>query len=271
MAPYLRFFFAVLTILSFARAMARERKPDVCPADANEFTAVETKAQSGDAVAQTALASCYDLGRHVPPNGKESIRWLTEAANQGYVAAEYELGRIYLYGRGIPADYAKALLWESKAAEQGDARAQRDLAFMYERGFGVPADLAKAAEWNRKAAAQGQADAQLELARRAVQQSDCSEAIHQYKEAAAHGQASAPYELGKLYLTRKCGADRNHALLWFMIGSWLGSEESKSEAAKLAQAVSAQQKKRADAAARKWIKAHPGAQRKEDDDEKEER
>ena len=90
-----------------------------------------------------ALAICYDLGMHVKPDGKESIRWITKAANQGYAPAEYELGRIYLYGRGIPVDYAQALIWERKAAEQGDPRAQRDLAFMYERGFGVAADPAK--------------------------------------------------------------------------------------------------------------------------------
>jgi uncharacterized protein len=202
----------------------------------------------------------------VQPNGKESIRWLTEAANRGYAPAEYELGRIYLYGRGIPADYVKALLWESKAAEQGDPRAQRDLAFMYERGFGVPADPAKAADWNRKAAAQGQADAQLELARRAAQQPDCSEAIRQYKEAAAHGQALAPYELGKLYLSGKCGADRNSALLWFTIGAQLGLDDSKSEAAKLARAVSARQKKRAEAAAEKWIRNHPSLQKEKENE-----
>lgn len=264
-APRSRFLFVALAILSIASAAAQERKPDVCPDDGGEFTAIETRAHAGDPVAQTALASCYDLGRHVQPNGKESIRWLTEAANKGYAPAEYAMGRIYLYGRGIQADYAKALLWESKAAEQGDARAQRDLAFMYERGFGVPADAAKAAEWNRKAAAQGQADAQLELARRAAQQSDCPEAIHKYKEAAAHGQALAACELAEIYLD-KCGADRNAALLWFTIGAQLGSEDSKAEAAKLAQTVSARQKKHADAAAEKWMKNHPGLLKENESD-----
>ena len=45
------------------------------------------------AAAQTDIGfSCYDLGMHVKPDGKESIRWITKAANQGYVPAEYELG-----------------------------------------------------------------------------------------------------------------------------------------------------------------------------------
>jgi hypothetical protein len=250
------------------------------------------------------MASCYDLGLHVRPDGKESIRLLTEAANQGYAPAEYELGRIYLYGRGIPIDYVKALLWERKAAEQDDPRAQRDLAFMYERGFGVPADPAEAAKWNRKAAAQGQPDAQthlakaldegagvsrdphearqwygkaatqeqpaaqLELARKLAQVPDCAEAIRWYKEAAIHGQTAAMYELGKLYLGSKCRADQNQAFIWFTIGGRFGSRESKAEAERLAQALTPAQKKRARLVVERWIQKHPGAEKEEDEEEK---
>ena len=261
----------VLIIVSTALPVAQERRPDVCPRDAAGFAAIQKRAEAGDAVAQTALASCYDLGRHVQPNGKQSIRWLTEAANQGYAPAEYELGRIYLYGRGVPADYSRALLWESKAAGQGDARAQRDLAFMYERGFGVPADPAKALEWNRQAAAQGQADAQLELARKFAKRPDCMNAVRWYKEAAAHGHPAATYELGKLYLTHKCGSDRNKALMWFTIGARFGSEDSKAEIAKLARTMSAAEKRRAEIAADKWVTTHAGAQQEGEGNEKEER
>ena len=217
-------------------AAQQQGKSDVCPREAPDFTAIQQRADANDPAAQTALASCYDLGMHVKPDGKESIRWLTKAANQGYAPAEYELGRIYLYGRGIDTDYAQALMWERKAAEQGDPRAQRDLAFMYERGFGVAADPAQAAEWNRKAALQGNAEAQLhlakglnegvgvskdpeearkwyakaarqeqpvaqlELARESAGQGNCPVAVHWYEEAAGHGQAQAMYELGRLYL-----------------------------------------------------------------------
>src|SRR5579864_7743286 len=220
-----------LTIISFSVAGAQAGKSDVCPRDDKDFMAVQQRAGSNDPAAQMALASCYDLGLHVQPDGKESIRWITKAGNQGYGPAEYELGRIYLYGRGINIDYAQALLWERKAAEQGDPRAQRDLAFMYERGFGVAADPAKAAEWNQKAAAQGNAEAQLhlakaldegagvnkdakearewygkaarqeqpaaqlELARQSAGQGNCPVAAHWYEEAAGHGEAQAMYEL----------------------------------------------------------------------------
>src|SRR5882757_246987 len=102
MTPGYPFRLFALTILSFSVAAAQAGKSDACPRDDKDFTAVQQSADANDHAAQMALASCYDLGKHVKPDGKESIRWITKAANQGYVPAEYELGRIYLYGRGIP-------------------------------------------------------------------------------------------------------------------------------------------------------------------------
>src|SRR4029077_19530155 len=162
-------------------------RSNVCPREAKDFAVIQQRAETKDPVAQTALSSCYDLGQHVQPDGKESIRLLTEAAGQGYAPAQYEIGRIYLYCRGMPADYAKALLWERKAAEQGDPRAQRDLAFMYERGFGVAADPAQAAAWNGKAAAQGEPEAQLHLA----QALDEGKGVRKDTEAASRWYAKA--------------------------------------------------------------------------------
>jgi hypothetical protein len=298
-----RLFLLAIATLSFGIARSQEARTQVCPRDDKDFTAIQQRADANDPVAQTALASCYDLGMHVKPNGRESIRWITKAANQDYVPAEYELGRIYLYGRGIPIDYAQALIWERKAAEKGDPRAQRDLAFMYERGFGVAADPAQAAEWNRKAAMQGNAEAQvhlakgfdegvgvskdseearkwyakaarqeqptaqLELARESAGQGNCPVAVHWYEEAAGHGQAQAMYELGRLYLS-KCGLDKDKAFIWFTIGTRFGSSESKAEAEGLEHRLTPTQKKHAQLAAAKWIKEHPGSDKEEDEEEK---
>jgi uncharacterized protein len=292
-----------LTIISVIVAAAQAGKPDACPRVDNDFTVIQQRADANDPVSQMALASCYDVGMHVKADGKESIRWFTKAANQGYAPAEYELGRIYLYGRGIPIDYAQALIWERKAAEQGDPRAQRDLAFMYERGFGVEPDPAKAAEWNRKAAMQGNAEAQLhlakgldegvgvskdreaarrwyakaarqeqpgaqlELARESAGQGNCPVAVHWYEEAAGHGEAQAMYELGRLYLN-KCGPNRELVFKWFMIGAKFGSEESKKEVERMAMTMPSVQKRRAELAAAKWIKQHPGSDKEEDEEEK---
>jgi TPR repeat protein len=299
----LKVFLFAIAIMGCGIARSQEARTSVCPRDEKDFNDVQQRADANDPVAQTALASCYDLGMHVQPDGKESIHWITRAANQGYVPAEYELGRIYLYGRGIPVDYAQALVWERKAAEQGDPRAQRDLAFMYERGFGVAADPAQAAEWNRKAAMQGNAEAQLhlakgldegvgvskdseqarqwyakaarqeqpaaqlELARQSAGQGNCPVAVYWYDEAAGHGQAQAMYELGRLYLS-KCGPDKDKAFTWFTIGARFGSEECKAEADRLARTLSAAQRKKDQLRAAEWIKEHPGSDKEEDEEEK---
>lgn len=268
--PYRALLF-LITVVNLAAAAQTQGKSDVCPREAKDFTAIQQRAEANDPAAQTALASCYDLGMHVQPDGKESMRWITKAANQGYAAAEYELGRIYLYGRGSPIDYEQALLWERKAAGQGDPRAQRDLAFMYERGFGVSADPAQAAEWNRKAALQGQAAAQLELARKFAQVPDCAQAKHWYKEVVVHGEPVAMHELGMLYLNAKCGADRNQAFVWLTIGGRFGSDESKAEAEKLAHILSPAQKKRDLLIVERWTKQHPDVGKDENDEDKEER
>ncbi|HEU4416763.1 MAG TPA: tetratricopeptide repeat protein [Candidatus Angelobacter sp.] len=303
MSPRLTLCSFVLSALSIAAAQAQPGRTDVCPRDPKDFAAVQQKAAAGDPAAETALASCYDLGQHVQPDGKESIRLLTKAAGEGYVPAQYEVGRIYLYGRGVTIDYARALLWEGKAADQGDPRAQRDLAFMYERGFGVSADPAEAAEWNRKAAAQGNAEAQLqlaralddgagvskdaeaarkwygeaarqeqpaaqlELARESAGQGNCPVAAHWYQESAGHGQAQAMYELGRLYL-EKCGPNKALAFTWFSIGARFGSEESRKAADEIAVSLTAAQKKRLQLRVAEWIKEHPGSDKQEDEEEK---
>jgi TPR repeat protein len=263
--------FFVIAMVNFAVATQDANKPDVCPREAKDFAVIQQRAETRDPASQTVLAFCYDLGQHVQPDGRESIRLLTEAANQGYAPAEYELGRIYLYGRGIEADYAQALLWERKAAEQGDPRAQRDLAFMYERGFGVAANPVQAAEWNRKAAARGEPAAQLEVARKFAKVPDCAQAMHWYKEAVVHGVSVAMYELGMLYLDTKCSVDRNQAFIWLTLGGRFGLDDSKTKAEHLAKTLTLTQKKRDLVVVEKWLNEHPNVGEDEDEKEKEER
>src|SRR5207245_8053334 len=129
-----------LVALSSYPAIAGDRD---CPADHGQFAKIQRDAEQNSAEAQTILASCYELGRNVDPNGKEAIRWLTRAAELGYAPAEYELGRTSLYGRGIPADYQLAFLWEKEAAEQGEREAQPDLALTYDLGSGLVQDTAE--------------------------------------------------------------------------------------------------------------------------------
>ena len=47
----------------------------------------------------------YAVGRGVPQDETEAVRWFRLAAEQGYRAAQYNLGRAYENGLGVPQDY----------------------------------------------------------------------------------------------------------------------------------------------------------------------
>lgn len=296
---------AILLVSVCAQASERERESLRCPDSPSRFAQIKKRAEANDAVAQTILASCYDLGRNVGPDRKENIHWLTLAANQGYAPAEFLLGHVYLYGSGIPSDYPQALVWEQKAAEQGEPEAQRDLAFMYEQGFGMRADSEEAMFWNRKAARQGERiaqlqlagalettnrdeamkwyrkagrqglpDAQLKLAQMYFEKADrnCKEAILWYERASESGLAQAMYELGKIYQSEKCSVhDPAKAYVWSATGARYGSPEARAEADRLASAFSDSQKKAFALKIDRWARKHTGADRHEDDEEREER
>lgn len=294
---------ASLLIPVSVQASERERERIRCPESERRFAQIQKRAQTNNAVAETILASCYDLGRHVEPNRKENIRWLTLAADQGYASAEYELGHIYLYGSGVPSDYQKALLWAKKAAEQGEAEAQRDLAFMYEQGFGVKADTQEAIFWNRKAAEQGQREAQLHLAkalearnraeaidwyRKAGRQDladaqlrlaqllfenpnrNCKEARVWYERASGNGVALAMYELGKIYQSGDCSW-RNPEMTyrWFQTSARYGMQEARAEAKKSGLLLTEDQRKAIDLRIEMWARKHTGADKYENEEEKE--
>ena len=128
-------------------------------------------------------------------------------------------------------------------------------------------DADEARKWYAKAARHEQPAAQLELARQSAGQGNCAVAVHWYEEAAGHGEAQAMYELGRLY-SNKCGPNRELVFKWFTIGAKFGSEESKKEVERMSMTMPSVQKKRAELAAAKWIKEHPGSDKEEDEEEK---
>ena len=116
-------------------------------------------AEDGHVEAQVRLGVKYDLGKGVPKNDREAVKWYRKAAEQGNAPAQYNLGVKYAKGEGVPEDDRKAVKWFRLAAEQGDAMAQHNLGVMYDKGEGVPEDYVKAYAWFNLAAAQGQEDA----------------------------------------------------------------------------------------------------------------
>src|SRR5262245_18446285 len=59
-------------------------------------------------------------------------------ADQGNAYAQSALGVIYGMGLGVPNDMVEATRWDCKSADQGIASAPFSLGGYYDRGWGVP-------------------------------------------------------------------------------------------------------------------------------------
>ena len=112
-------------------------------------------AEQGDPTAQHHLAWLYLIGRGVPQDDEEAVRWFRKAAEQGDSDAQTNLGSLYLLGDRVPQDYPEALKWFRAAAAHGHPVAQTKLGIMYEDGHGVPQDRVQAHMWFSLAAAEG--------------------------------------------------------------------------------------------------------------------
>ncbi|MGH9529810.1 MAG: GAF domain-containing protein [Terriglobales bacterium] len=78
-------------------------------------------ALDGDPNAQFDLGARYATGEDVKQDYTESVRWFTQAAQQGHVIAQATLGAYYWAGRGVPQDLSKAYFWSEIAEAGGDA------------------------------------------------------------------------------------------------------------------------------------------------------
>ena len=132
------------------------------PRDA-EVAALETRASSGDVLAQYQLAVRYIVGTGIDRDPEMAANWFREAAIQGEAAAQYNLAVLYERGEGVRQDDIRALLWYHSAADQSHPLAQLNLARFYALGRGVPQSYEEAARWYEAAAAQGMAKAYYNL------------------------------------------------------------------------------------------------------------
>ncbi|MCL2363747.1 MAG: sel1 repeat family protein [Defluviitaleaceae bacterium] len=129
--------------------------------ETNELVA---KAEAGDADAQHRMSEYFYKIRKY----KQTLKWVTKAAEQGHIEAQRALGDYYGGGEAecsgalaihgirqiIAPDYKKSVLWLTKAAEQGMADAQYYMGIRYWYGDGVVQDYNQAAQWFAQAAQQ---------------------------------------------------------------------------------------------------------------------
>ena len=119
------------------------------------LAAVRQAAERGDVEAQYNLGVLYGMGRGVPLDDAEAVRWYRLAAEQGEAAAQHNLGFMYATGRGVPQDDVEAVRWYRLAATQGVTGTQYNLGVAYNKGKGVPNDDVLAYMWFYVAAANG--------------------------------------------------------------------------------------------------------------------
>ena len=124
------------------------------------------RAESGDDVAQEELGSRYWLGRGLPLDHGEALKWLRKAAEAGNLAALWRLTNLYEVGsREIQKDYAQMWKYITELAQLGSIPAQFKIGELYLNGTGTQQDYRTAANWFRKAADAEFYGAQIELAK----------------------------------------------------------------------------------------------------------
>jgi uncharacterized protein len=113
-------------------------------------------AENGFVTAMVDLGRLYETRGIVgEQNLPESNRWYLRAAEAGSTDAQTAIGTAYYLGRGVPKDLSQAAHWFRESAKGGDVGTQYLLASMYEAGDGVPQDLRLARYWYGIAAKNG--------------------------------------------------------------------------------------------------------------------
>jgi TPR repeat protein len=214
---------------------------------------------SGQKASQAAyiLEGIYCYDHCVGESYAEVIRWIREAARQGYAGAQFNLGLMYKYACGVPQDFPEAFKWFSRSAAQGDSRAQFNLGLLYYSGQGVAEDHSAAAEWYFKAAEQGYVHAQSNLGAlyfygQGVVQ-DYGKAANWFHRAAEQGYAGAQYNLGLMCrYGQGLAQDYVKAHMWLSLSGIAGNEMAADTKEALALLMTSAQILESEKLVREW-------------------
>lgn len=129
-------------------------------------TSTLSKAKKGDVQAQLELGKAYYYGEDVTIDYGKSLKWFTEAAEQGSpIAMEILARRYYTGANGVEQNFNNAYQWAKKAAEKGRVGAMTILGVMYCKGQGVTQDDRSCSHWYLNAANGGDVNSQLAIAK----------------------------------------------------------------------------------------------------------
>lgn len=117
------------------------------PLSSLEISQLRTKAEAGDASAQSALGRAYRTGDGVPHSDETAATWFRKATDQGDVDAENALGTMYRVGEGVAKHMDEALRWFHKAAKHESGAAMFNLGAAYYNGDGARIDDVTSCAW----------------------------------------------------------------------------------------------------------------------------
>jgi TPR repeat protein len=113
---------------------------------------LERSADAGSEVAMLDLASILMSPKGaVPQDLKRGVSWLGKAAEAGHLPSKLHYGQALCDGVGIAPDPQEGARWVRLAAEEGYVPAMCTLGFLHKKGQGVERDVRAAARWYRKA------------------------------------------------------------------------------------------------------------------------
>lgn len=191
--------FCAILILSFFFVWI---KSDITLAKENglNISLLKKQAERGDAKAQNALGDYYNSITIMPINEgcspynrRQTIKYYTKAACQGYTKAQKSLGMLYTQ---IPCpDYDKGIYWLKKAATKGDVEAQMRLGYVY---YMTSSAVENAIYWYKKAARLKNTMAMVKLGK-VYEGYDYDKEIFWYKKAMNSGDSDASLALCNLY------------------------------------------------------------------------
>ncbi|MDR2442014.1 MAG: sel1 repeat family protein [Deltaproteobacteria bacterium] len=121
---------------------------------------LKSAADKGDLEAMTNLGVMY-LGdpNAGPQEHTQGVKYLQQAADEGYASAQAKLANVYYFGQAAPRDLDKCIELLKSSVEGGNADAQFMLGVMYVNGEGVVKDHTEATRLFKLAAEQGQPSA----------------------------------------------------------------------------------------------------------------
>ena len=93
-----------------------------------DYASILKQAKHGDAEAQYAIGTMFQLGKGVQEDDKAAFKWTRLSASQGNAKAQNNLGYMYDMGEGVDQNDMLAYMWKYLAADQGelDAVEHRD-------------------------------------------------------------------------------------------------------------------------------------------------